>query len=283
MSQAGYLHPVAGSFSQPADGNPTGVLMEVAFCAAGIRAHYVNCEVAPEGLAAAVAGARAMGWRGFNCSMPHKVAVMAHLDEIGPSAAAIGAVNCVRRDGARLIGENTDGRGFVSSLRTLAEPAGTRAVVLGAGGAARAIAVELGIGGAAEIVVVARDPGAAASLADAVTGSSAATALVVPWTPGIELDSDADVIVNATSVGMDGTSAPDVSFAGVRADAIVGDVVISADRTPFLRAAELHGLPVLDGLGMLVDQAVLSLEYWFGIDPDPARMRSALESDLRSG
>jgi shikimate dehydrogenase len=281
MSQTGYLHPVAGSFSRPADGNPTGVLMEAAFHAAGIRAHYVNCEVAPEGLAAAVAGARAMGWRGFNCSMPHKVAVMAELDGIGPSAAAIGAVNCVRRDGDRLIGENTDGRGFVSSLRTLVDPAGACVVVLGSGGAARAIAVELGLAGAAEIVIVARNEEAAASLADAVAVSGAAHARVVPWTPGVRLDPTADVIVNATSVGMDGASAPEVSFDGVRGEAIIGDVVIAADRTPFLRAAEERGLAVLDGLGMLVDQAVLSLEYWFGVDPDAARMRSALEDELR--
>jgi shikimate dehydrogenase len=95
------------------------------------------------------------------------------------------------------------------------------------------------------------------------------------------LDPTADVIVNATSVGMDGASAPEVSFDGVRGEAIIGDVVIAADRTPFLRAAEERGLAVLDGLGMLVDQAVLSLEYWFGVDPDAARMRSALEDELR--
>ena len=120
-------------------------------------------EVAPADLADAVRGARAFGMRGFNLTIPHKVAVMEHLDEIAPEAAVIGAVNTVRRDGrGRLIGENTDGKGFLRGVRQDAgvDPKGRRAVVLGAGGAARAIVTELALAGASDVLVVNRSPGA---------------------------------------------------------------------------------------------------------------------------
>src|SRR5215208_1117552 len=138
-----FLSALTGSFAMPAAENPTVAMVEAAYRHHGIDARYVNCEVAPEALADAVRGARAMGWAGFNCSIPHKVAVVGHLDGLAESAAVIGAVNCVvMRDGA-LIGENTDGQGFMTALRTVVDPAGKRVVLFGAGGAARAIAVEL--------------------------------------------------------------------------------------------------------------------------------------------
>ena len=151
-----FLSVLTGSFAQPAAENPTVAMVEAAYRHHGLDARYLNCEVAPAALADAVRGARAMGWAGFNCSIPHKVAVVEHLDELAPSAAVIGAVNCaVRRDG-RLVGENTDGQGFLASLRTVADPAGRHVVVLGAGGVARAIAVEAALAGARRITVVNR-------------------------------------------------------------------------------------------------------------------------------
>ena len=102
-------------------------------------------------------GARAMGWRGFNCSLPHKVAVIDFIDDLAPSAEIIGAVNCVINEDGRLTGENTDGKGFLASLRTVIDPKGKRVVVLGAGGASRAIAIETALAGAASITIVNRD------------------------------------------------------------------------------------------------------------------------------
>ena len=151
-----FLSALTGSFAMPAAENPTVAMVEAAYRHHGIDARYLNCEVAPEALADAVRGARAMGWIGFNCSIPHKVAVIEHLDGLGESAALIGAVNtAVRRDGA-WIGENTDGQGFMAALRTVVDPAGKSLVILGAGGAARAIAVEAALAGAAKITVVNR-------------------------------------------------------------------------------------------------------------------------------
>ena len=137
--QQTFLSMISGSFATPAAENPTVAMMEAAYEHHHINARYLNCDVAPEALGDAVRGARAMGLVGFNCSIPHKVAVIKHLDGVGSSAALIGAVNCVVRRGDRYIGENTDGQGFLTALRTVTDPAGKAFVLFGAGGAARAI------------------------------------------------------------------------------------------------------------------------------------------------
>src|SRR5262249_4081280 len=117
-----FLSKLTGCFARPAAENPTVAMVEAAYRHHGLDWRYINCEVAPEQLGDAVRGARAMGWKGFNCSLPHKVAVIEHLDELGESAAIMGAVNCVVHRGGRLIGENTDGLGFVESLRASIDP-----------------------------------------------------------------------------------------------------------------------------------------------------------------
>ena len=155
-----FLSLLTGSFSTPAAENPTVAMVEAAYRDLGLDARYINCDVAPDALGDAVRGARAMGWKGFNCSLPHKVTVIQWLDELAESASLIGAVNCVVERDGRWIGENTDGKGFVASLRTVVDPAGASLVLLGAGGAARAIAVESALAGVASITVVNRDRGA---------------------------------------------------------------------------------------------------------------------------
>ena len=197
-----YLSLLTGSFSQGAADNPTVAMIEAAYRHHGIDARYVNCEVPPEALGDAVRGARAMGWAGFNCSIPHKVAVVEHLDGLGKSASVIGAVNCaVVRDG-RLIGENTDGQGFMTALRTVIDPAGRSLVLFGAGGAARAIAVEAALAGAGPITVVNRDAGRGAELVELLNGRTPADAELVPWQSTYRVPEGADIVVNATSVGL---------------------------------------------------------------------------------
>ena len=155
-----FLAELVGCFATPAAENPTVAMIESAFRHHGMNARYINCEVRPEALGDAARGARAMGWRGFNCSIPHKVAIIAHLDGLGDSAATIGAVNCAVRRGDKWIGENTDGVGFMESLRTLIDVKGKSMVVFGAGGAARAIAVEAALAGARRIDHRQSQPGA---------------------------------------------------------------------------------------------------------------------------
>src|SRR3954469_8067881 len=129
-----FLSQLTGSFAFPSAENPTVAMVEAAYRHHGLDWRYINCEVPPAMLGDAVRGARAMGWKGFNCSLPHKVAVIEHLDGLGESAAILGAGNCAVRRGDRYIGENTDGKGFVQSLRESVDPAGKALVMFGAGG-----------------------------------------------------------------------------------------------------------------------------------------------------
>src|SRR5689334_16127073 len=200
MPEHHFLSLLTGSFATPADENPTVAMIEAAYRHHGLDARYINCEVAPEALADAVRGARAMGWAGFNCSIPHKVAVIEHLDELAESAALIGAVNCAVDRGGRWVGENTDGQGFVSSLRTVIDPAGTSLVLFGAGGAARAIAVESALAGAAEITVVNRTRARGAELVELLNERTPARAQLVVWDGTYRVPADADVVINATSI-----------------------------------------------------------------------------------
>jgi shikimate dehydrogenase len=138
-------------FGQPVAENPTQLMIESAFRHHGLDWRYLTIEVGPEELGDAVRGMRAMGFRGGNCTIPHKVAVIRHLDRLGESASLMGAVNCIVRRGTELVGENTDGKGFLASLREIVDPRGLHVAILGAGGAARAISVELALAGAERI------------------------------------------------------------------------------------------------------------------------------------
>jgi shikimate dehydrogenase len=274
-----FLSLITGSFSTPAAQNPTVAMIEAAYEHHHIDARYLNCEVAPDALGDAVRGARAMGWVGFNCSMPHKVSVIKYLDGLGSSAALIGAVNCVVRRGHHYIGENTDGQGFLTALRTVADPAGKGVVLFGAGGAARAIAVELALGGAASITIVNRDPARGAELVALLNEKTQSKASLVGWDRAYRIPETEDIVVNATSIGLfpqvDGRL--DLDLASLRPGLVVADVIPNPPRTALLRDAEARGCIVLDGLGMLVYQGAIGIRYWTGFEPEPQVMQRKLE------
>jgi shikimate dehydrogenase len=276
----GFSPMVTGSFSEGAAENPTPVMMNGAYAHHGIDAVYVNCEVPAASLAEAVRGARAMGWQGFNCSMPHKKAVIPLLDELDRSASIIGAVNCVTMRDGRLVGSNTDGKGFVDALRTVADCAGLDVVVIGAGGAASAIAVELALAGARRIRIIGRTPERARLIADAASAASDVSVDVLPYPDGVVLDRDADVVVNATPLGLEGTStsSPDVDLGSARDDLVVADVIANPVTTQLIARARDAGLRTLDGLGMLVNQGADNIERWTGVSTDRTVMRAALEA-----
>jgi shikimate dehydrogenase len=274
-----FLSELVGSFSTPAHDNPTVAMIEAAFRHHGLDWRYINCEVPPEKLGDAVKGARAMGWRGFNCSLPHKVAVIEHLDGLGESAAIMGAVNCaVRRDG-KFIGENTDGKGFLRSLMEVTDPMGKPVVMFGAGGAARAIGVELALAGAASVTVVNRGRERGEALAALLAAKTPARAAYAPWAKAFAIPADTAIVVNATSIGLPPAidAMPDIDPASLRPGLVVADVIPNPPRTPLIRAAEARGCRAIDGLGMLINQGVIGLKYWTGIDADPAVMRRTLE------
>jgi shikimate dehydrogenase len=281
MTEGRFLHALVGSMSQGAAGNPTVAMIEAAFQHHGLHWRYVNMEVTPADLYDAVGGARAMGFRGFNLSMPHKVAVTPMLAALGESAALIGAVNCVVVRDGRLVGENTDGKGFLASLREVIDPAGKRVVMFGAGGAARAVAVELALAGAFSITVVNRSEDRGRELVETLRDRAGVSAEFAPWRGDYSIPADADVVINATSIGL---YEPDallpLDLETLRPGLVVADVVFNPPRTRLLRDAEARGCTVLDGLGMLVNQGVICIQYWTGAAPDAAVMRRALEEAL---
>jgi shikimate dehydrogenase len=277
--QRSFLSLITGSFSTPAAENPTVAMVEAAYEHHHIKARYLNCEVAPDALGDAVRGARAMGWIGFNCSMPHKVTVIKHLDGLGSSAALIGAVNCVVRRNNHFIGENTDGQGFLTALRTVADPAGKILVLFGAGGAARAIAVETALAGASSITIVNRDLTRGSELAALLNERTQARASFVRWDRAYRIPEATDIVVNATSIGLfpDVEGRLDLDLDSLRRGLVVADVIANPPRTQLIRDAEARGCIVLDGLGMLVNQGVIGIRLWTGVEPEPTVMRRNLE------
>lgn len=274
------LPSITGSFSHPARGNPTGAMVEAAYRHHGIDARFINNDVAPENLANAVAGARAMGWIGFNCSLPHKVAVIQHLDALDHSASLIGAVNCTVRRENRLVGHNTDGQGFLHSLRTLTDPAGHRVLILGAGGAARAIAVELALAGAAHITLANRSIDKAQEIASLVEDHTDTSTEAVAWTDTVAPADDITIVVNATSLGLPGRPTPPIDFAPDSTGLIVCDVIPNPPHTELLQRAQASGAAILDGRGMLLNQAAVNIELWTGVRPDRSIMRAALDQAI---
>jgi shikimate dehydrogenase len=277
----GFLADLTGSFATSAAQNPTVAVMEAAYDHAGLDIRYINCEVPPERLGDAVRGALGMGWLGFNCSIPHKVAILDYLDAMAPSAGIIGAVNCVINHDGHLTGENTDGQGFVRSLQTVIDPTGRDMVILGAGGAARAIAVETALAGARSITIVNRTSTRGEELAALVSDRTPAKADYVPWTGMYVVPTNADILVNATSIGFHpSTETPDIDPGSLRSDMVVADVVANPPDTEFLQRAAARGATTLQGLGMLVNQALTNARLWTGRDLDAEVMRRALVDSL---
>tara|TARA_Y100001934_G_scaffold274746_1_gene367751 strand:+ start:1595 stop:2446 length:852 start_codon:yes stop_codon:yes gene_type:complete len=278
MSEDNFCPELVGSMSQGAAGNPTVAMVEAAFQHHGLNWRYVNMEVTPEDLGAAVQGARAMSYRGFNCSMPHKVEVIQHLDGLGESASIMGAVNCVVKRGDQLIGENTDGKGFLKSLQEVVDPKGQHVVLFGAGGASRAVAVELGLVGVKKITVVNRSAERGQSLVDLLKNKLQLDAELVVWDKNYSTPEDCSIVINGTSIGLyDAGAALDLDVSSLREGTVVSDVVFNPPQTKLMRDAAERGCKTVDGLGMLVNQGVIGVKYWTGIDPDSGVMRKTLE------
>ncbi|HUO47734.1 MAG TPA: shikimate dehydrogenase [Acidimicrobiales bacterium] len=253
---------VVGVIGDPVGHSLSPLLHNAAFDALGLDWVSVGFPVAAGGVPDAFAGIRALGIVGLSVTMPHKQAAAVAVDECTPLARRLGAVNCVVRDGDRLVGDSTDGPGFVAALRRGAgfDPAGARCVVLGAGGAARAVIAALADAGAASVVVVNRTRASAEEAA--LLAGEAGT---VGEAAAIE---EAALLVQATPVGMALGAETDgqlpVDEALLHEGLVVADLVVHPLRTPLLAAAEARGARPVNGLGMLVHQAALALERWTG-------------------
>ena len=274
-----FKQELTAAFGQPIAENPTQVMVEAAYRHHNLDWRYLTIEVGPNDLEDAVKGAKVMGFQGFNCTIPHKVKVIDYLDGLGESASLMGAVNCVVRKDGKWIGENTDGKGFVSSLKELTDPAGKNVVIFGAGGAARAIGVEVALAGASAITIVNRSAERGEELTSLLDEKLPVKADFVPWNKTFVIPTGTDVLINATSIGLfpDVDARLDFDLESLTAETVVADVIPNPPKTNLVRDARAKGCKVIDGLGMLVNQGVIGIRHWTGIEPDPTVMRAALE------
>lgn len=281
-----YTYELVGVFGHPVAENPTCVMQEAAFEALGLRWRYLTIDVSPEALPDAICGVRALGMQGINLTIPHKVAVMPLLDKISPDASMIGAVNTVRKEGDRLIGENTDGKGFLRGVREEADidPAGKRVTVLGAGGAARAITVELALAGVAELTVINRSEERGRQLCHDLVERTGVDVEFLPWHETYQVGANTDILVNATSIGLypDVDAMPDVNLDNATNDLLVCDVIPNPPATRLIRTAQARGLKTLTGLAMLVYQGVIGFKMWTGQDAPESAMKAALEAAFKT-
>lgn len=266
------LQEILALFGCPAAGNPSQYLFERAIAAAGLDWRFLTCDVSPDRIADALAGAAAMGFRGCLLSGALREAALPLVSVASPAAGFSGAVSLVeRRDGA-MAGHMTDGRGVVEALRGHCDPAGMGVLVVGAGPAARAAALELSLAGAGTIWVGDPDAERTAALVAGLTGLAAAPALALPWEPILTLPGDARIVVLA------GPAATMLS--GLRGDLIVADVLLAPQPSAAAAAAAAQGACLVDGLEIHAAQTAIDFHALTGIEPDTEMLRDALDEFL---
>ena len=239
MKELNFKQELTAAFGQPISENPTQVMIEAAYKHHNLDWRYLTIEVGPNDLKAAVLGAKVMGFQGFNCTIPHKVNVIQYLDGLGESASLMGAVNCVVRRDGQWIGENTDGKGFVSSLRELTDPKDKKVVIFGAGGAARAISVEVALAGANHITIVNRSAKRGEELTTLLQNKLPCYADFTSWDSTYSIPTETDIVINATSIGLfpDLDARLDFDPETLRPHMVVADVIPNPPATHLVRDA----------------------------------------------
>lgn len=286
MKDQNYLDHLVGVFGHPAAENPGVVIQEAAFRDLGLRHwHFLTIDVDPGKLGDAIQGLRAMKFRGINCTIPHKIEVLKYIDKLAPSAELIGAVNTIINDDGVLTGENTDGKGFMIALEGAGiEPRGKRVVVLGAGGAARAICVELALAGAAHLTIVniPKDMALGEGLVQTLARNTKVQVDYVPWVDRFRIPAGTDILVNATSIGLypNVKDKPNIDYDTIPKGCYVQDVIPNPAFTPFLQEAEARGLRWQSGMQMLINQAALNITMWTGLKPNKEVMIKAFEEAM---
>lgn len=265
---------VACVVGRPARHSLSPAIHNAAFAAAGVDAVYVALDIEESALASTIETLRAIGFVGASVTMPYKEAALSLCDEVGESAHVLGSLNTlIPLEDGRLRGESTDGAGCVGALRTAGrDPRGANCIVVGAGATARACIVGLAQSGAASIGVVNRTPERAKS--------AVALAPDVACVAAVDEIPDAEFIVHTTPAGMGDSRETAFDYSLVRPHHVVLDAVYQPLETSLLRAARAQGATCIDGLWMLVHQAVEQQRLWTGIVPDPQVMRVAAEHEL---
>jgi len=246
----------------------------------GIAGSYIKQPVRPDDVASFLRGLREQGLAGCNVTIPHKEAAFAAAAEKRPAAHAVGAANTLWFERDRLIADNTDSFGFISHLRSSApgfDPKGCAVAVLGAGGSSRAITHAMLEAGAAEVRVFNRTR----ERADAVARHFGPRVAPHDWRDRVDRTHEVGLLVNATSLGMQGAGDLDMPLAQLAETCVVADLVYVPLVTPLLAAAQARGLAAVDGLGMLLHQATPGFEKWFGVAPEVTpELRALVAADI---
>jgi shikimate dehydrogenase len=271
---------VVGIIGDPVGHSRSPAMHNAAFAALGLDWVYVPFPVAAADVGAAVAAVRALGLAGLNVTVPHKEAVIPHLDRLTPLARRVGAVNTVVNQNGRLLGENTDVHGFAATLRAQRiRLRGRHAIVIGAGGAARAVLAALAEAGAARVTIANRTAARARALAGLVRGPRRA---VVPLDALRDptLLGDAALVVNTTSLGLHGAALPPIAHAATPARCLFADLVYGTE-TAFVRDARRAQRPTCDGSEMLLHQGARAFTLWTGRRAPLTVMRAVLSDQSK--
>ncbi len=275
------VQPILALLACPVGGNPMQYVFEKAFAHQNLDWRFLSLEVSPEGLADAVRGMRAMGFRGGTIAEPHRRSIFPLLDGASDTAALLGSVNLVVGEENRLRGDNTEGRGLVESLRRVTDPAGKRCLILDAGELAVAVAVELAASAAAEIRIADPSSERAAAAAGLLAGKFPAAVSPLVWEGSFLVPENVDVVIHALSIEPhDAKTHLPVDAASLRPELIVADLAVNSDEAWLLHEAAARGCKTIDGLGVLVEQMAVDFRLWTLLDPDRPLMREAIEEFL---
>ncbi|MEK6657830.1 MAG: shikimate dehydrogenase [Nitrospirota bacterium] len=273
---------IVGIFGYPIEHTFSPLMHNAAFSALGLDYCYIPFEVQPKDLKSAVEGIRALNIRGVNITVPHKEAVIKYLDELSKEAKLIGAVNTIENRGGKLIGHNTDGRGFIKSLWDDAKTRvkGKSVLLVGAGGAGKGIAVSCALEGASEIIIANRTIKKADELVRYLKRNFKKTkfsAIPLDRHELAKVIAGADILINSTSVGLKGKGLLPISQKDLHRDLVIYDLIYNPQITPLLKIARRAGVKkAVNGLGMLIHQGALAFQIWTGKKPPVDVMKKAV-------
>jgi shikimate dehydrogenase len=272
---------MTGMLGHPVAENPIDRMFDAVYAHYGLHWQFWKCDVAAADLPAAIAGTRALGFRGYGITVPYKVDSVPLLDAVDDDARAIGAANWVTVEDGRLVGHNNDGKGVVKAIAKVTPIAGKRVAMLGAGGAGRAMAVELGWAGAAHLTVITRREAQGVEVAALVHRAAGIPTQWQQWSSPVSVPVGTEILLNATHLGCAPALEPvPVAWSTVAPGATVVDVITNPRITPFLATARAHGCAIVDGVEMLVQLAMQLFESWTGVPPEEAVFQRAVAEAL---
>ena len=272
---------MTGMLGHPVAENPIDLMFDAVYAHYGLPWTFWKCDVAAADLGTAIAGTRALGFRGYGITVPYKIAAIPHLDAIDEDARVIGAANYVTVEDGRLIGHNNDGKGVVKAILKVTPVADKRVVIMGAGGAGRAMAVELGWAGAAHLTVVTRREEQGREVAELVHRAAHIPTDWRAWDGVVTIPEGTDILMNATTLGSAPETAPvPVAWDGAGPGLTAVDVITNPRLTPFLTTAKERGFGVVDGVEMLVQLAMQLFESWTGVTPEEGVFERAVSAAL---